>query len=104
ALAGIMEGIERDRGEPAAALAMARRAADLLPRDTGLIADEAMLLAQTGGVAQAETMLFGVSASTADAADLAPVAVDFFTTTRRFDEGKRWLDGEIARAPHDGRL
>jgi Flp pilus assembly protein TadD len=104
ALAGILEGIDLDLGDAAGALAQARRAGQLLPRDFALSADEASLLMRLGRPAEAEQVLMQAAGSGADLDLLAPVLADFWTWSKRFDDGVRFLDGAIARRPADRRL
>ena len=104
ALAGILEGIDLDLGDPAGALALAQRAEQLLPRDFALSADEASILMRLGRSAEAERVLMGAVESGADLDLLAPVLVDFWTWAKRFDEGEQFLAKAIARSPGDRRL
>ncbi len=98
ALAGILEGIELDRGNLPEALALARRAEQLLPRDFALSADEASILMRLNRFPEADTILMQAAASGADLDLLAPVLVDFWTSgpgvIRGVDE--RFFDRAIA--------
>jgi tetratricopeptide (TPR) repeat protein len=104
ALSGILEGIELDLGDPAAALEQARRAGQLLPRDFALSADEASLLIRLGRFAEAEKVLMQAAGSSADLDLLAPVLSEFWKATKRFGEGEEFLARAIARHPGDQRL
>jgi Flp pilus assembly protein TadD len=103
-LAGILEGIDLDLGDLEGALALARRAQELLPRDAALSADEASVLLRLGRFSEAEKLL-AVSSSSGNDLDLvAPVLVDFWTQSKRVDEGERLLARAIARNPADRRI
>lgn len=104
ALAGILEGIELDMGDPQGALALARRAGDLLPRDYALTADEASILMRLGRPSETEHVLMKAVGSGADLDLLAPVLADFWSWTKRFEEGELFLGKAIARRPGDLRL
>jgi tetratricopeptide (TPR) repeat protein len=104
ALAGVLEGVDLDMGDLEGALALARRAAALLPADFATSADEASILIRLGRFDEAGAILTRASASGADLDMLAPVFSDLWTRTRKFDEGLRFLDGAIARNPRDRRL
>jgi hypothetical protein len=102
-LAGIAEEIDDDLGDTAAALDDARRAAALQPRSYALSADQAIKLSRLGRYGEAETLLKDTARECPprDRALMAPAFADLYTRTLRFDEGRRYLDGEIARAPAD---
>jgi tetratricopeptide (TPR) repeat protein len=104
ALAGVLEGVDLDMGDLEGALALARRAAALLPADFATSADEASILIRLGRFDEAGAILTRASASGADLDMLAPVFSDLWTRTRKFDEGLHFLDGAIARNPRDRRL
>jgi tetratricopeptide (TPR) repeat protein len=104
ALAGVLEGIEMDRGEIEAALALARRAAELLPRDYAMEADEASILMRLGRYGQAEAALLPAAGSGPDLDLVAPVLAGLWTKTKRIGDGIRFLDGRIADWPGDMRL
>lgn len=104
ALAGILEGIDLDLGNTAGALALAQRAGRLLPRDFALSADEASILIRLGRSEDAERVLMKAVGSGADLDLLAPVLADFWTWSKRFDEGERFLAEALARRPADRRL
>ncbi len=104
ALSGILEGIDLDLGDLDGALALSRRAEELIPRDFATAADEASILMRLGRFGEAEKILSRASTSTSDLNNLAPVLADFWTRTRRFDDGKRFMDNAIAARPQDRRL
>ena len=104
ALAGILEGIELDRGDTEGALKLARRAAELLPRDFALSADEASILIRLGRFDEAEAILMTASRSGADLDLLMPVLRDFWGRTKRLRDGIGFLDRELASRPSDRRL
>ena len=104
ALAGILEEIDLDRGDLPGALALARRAAELLPRDFALDADEASILARMGQAAAAEKIILQTVGSGADWDVAAPILADFWTRTKRFDQGRRFFDRAVASRPEDRRL
>ncbi len=103
-LAGILEGIDGDRGDAAGALAMARRAEDLLPRDFALSADEASILMRLGRLPEAGALLMRAAGSGADMDLLAPVLADYWTRAARPGEGIGFLAAALAREPGDRRL
>jgi tetratricopeptide (TPR) repeat protein len=104
ALAGILEGIDLDLGDLKGALKLAHRAELMLPRDFAPAADEASVLMRLGRFAEAERVLLRSVESGADLAQLAPVFAEFWTRTRRFEDGRRFFDGAIAQRPGDQRL
>jgi tetratricopeptide (TPR) repeat protein len=103
-LAGILEGIDLDLGDLEGALALARRAEELLPADFATSADEASILMRLGRFPEAEAILSRAAASGADVDLLAPVMADFWTRAQRTGEGKRFLEAAIAENPRDLRL
>ncbi len=105
-LAKIAEEIDDDLGDVAGALADARRAQELQPENFALATDEAIKLSRLGRYGEAEVLLkrTAASAPARDAAAMAPAFADLYTRTRRFDEGRRYLDAEIARQPGDESL
>ncbi len=103
-LAGILEGIDLDLGDLEGALALARRAEELLPADFATSADEASILVRLGRIPEAEALLGRASSSGADIDLLAPVMADFWTRAQRTGEGKRFLEAAIAENPRDLRL
>ena len=104
ALAGILEGVDLDRGDIEGALAQARRAESLLPQDYAISADEASILIRLGRFGEAETILTEAVKTGADLDLLAPVLVDLWTKTRRFADGENFIGAAIARRPDDPRL
>ena len=105
-LAKIEEDIDDDMGDLAGALAQARRARGLQPDNFALAVDEAIKLSRLGRFGEAEALLRSTSASCPprDRAAMAPAYADFYTRTRRFEEGRRYLDGEILGRPADESL
>jgi tetratricopeptide (TPR) repeat protein len=103
ALAGILEGIELDTGNLDGALAEARRAAGLLPRDYALSADQASILIRLGRLDEAGDILMAAARTGADLDLIGPVLVEYWTRSRRFADGESFLDGAIARRPGDTR-
>jgi tetratricopeptide (TPR) repeat protein len=102
-LAKIEEEIDDDRDDLAGALAQARRAEELQPRSFALATDEAIKLSRMGRFDEAEGLL-RLTAKGCDPRDLAamaPAFADLFTRTRRFEEGRRYLDEEISLRPGD---
>ncbi len=99
----IEEGVDDDLGDVAGALADAGRSAQLQPRSFALATDEAIKLSRLGRYAEAEKLLGGAAASASprDLAAMAPAYADLFTRTRRFEEGRRYLDREISLRPSD---
>lgn len=104
ALAGILEGIDLDTGDAAGALMFARRVEQLLPRDYALSADEASILIRLGRAPEAGKVLMEAAGSGADLDLLAPVLANYWTWTKRFDEGEQFLDRAIASHPGDRTL
>jgi len=104
ALAGILEGIDLDTGDAAGALMFARRVEQLLPRDFALSADEASILIRLGRAPEAGKVLMEAAGSGADLDLLAPVLANYWTWTKRFDEGEQFLDRAIASHPGDRTL
>jgi tetratricopeptide (TPR) repeat protein len=104
ALAGILEGIDLDRDNLTGALALARHAKELLPRDFALDADEASILARLGRSDEAEKILLQSIGHDTDWDLAGPILADFWTRTKRFDEGRRFFDHAVAQRPEDRRL
>jgi tetratricopeptide (TPR) repeat protein len=104
ALAGILEGILADQGQLKEALAMAQKAEGLLPREFALGADEATLLIRLGRYDEARSVLMRTAGSGADLDMLAPVFSDYWTRTKNYSEGIRYLGDAIGRRPGDARL
>jgi tetratricopeptide (TPR) repeat protein len=105
-LAKIEEEIDDDMGDVAGALAQARRAQELQPMNFTLATDEVIKLSRLGRYGEAESLLNQTAAASSpgEVASMAPAFSDFFTRTKRFDEGKRYLDAEISRRPADESL
>jgi Flp pilus assembly protein TadD len=104
ALAGILEGIDLDRGDFEAALALATRARQLVPPDFATAADVASILMSLGRFDEADGILIRAAGSGADLDNLAPVLADFWIRTKRFDDGRGFLDRAIAVSPRDRRI
>ena len=106
ALAKIEEDVDDDLGDVGGALSQSRRAQELQPRNFALAADEAIKLSRLGRFDEAEKLLnqTAMSCTPRDRAAMAPAFADFFTRTKRFEDGRRYLDGEIARRPGDQSL
>jgi len=105
-LAKIAEDVDDDLGDVEGALAEARRAQDLEPRNFALVTDEAIKLSRLGRYGEAERILKSTAASSTarDRAAMAPAFADLYTRMRRFDEGRRYLDREVAGRPSDMNL
>jgi tetratricopeptide (TPR) repeat protein len=103
ALAGILEGIDLDRGDADAALLQAKRAADLLPRDFALSADLASVLMRLGRFDEAGSILMR-SSSGPDLDLMLPVLDQFWSRTKRLQEGIEFIDTVLANRPSDLRL
>lgn len=104
ALDGILEDIDLDLGDLTGALALARRAGELLPRDFALDADEASILTRLGRFDEAEKILLQSVGRGADWDLAGPVLADFWTRTKRFDDGRRFFDEAVSQRPGDRRL
>ncbi len=105
-LAKTEEEIDDDMGDLGGALAEARRAQDLQPRNFALATDEAIKLSRLGRYKEAEGLLnqTATSSSPGEVAWMAPAYSDVFTRTGRLEEGRRYLDEEISRRPDDESL
>jgi predicted Zn-dependent protease len=105
-LAKTEEEIDDDMGDLEGALAEARRAQDLQPRNFALATDEAIKLSRLGRYKEAEGLLnqTATSSSPGEVAWMAPAYYDVFTGTGRLEECRRYLDQEISRRPDDESL
>jgi tetratricopeptide (TPR) repeat protein len=105
-LAKISEDIDDDLGDVAGALSEARRAESLQPRNFALATDEAIKLSRLRRYGEAEALLRATARKCPprDRLMMAPAFADLFTRTGRFDEGRRYLDDEIAGARTDESL
>jgi tetratricopeptide (TPR) repeat protein len=103
ALAGILEGIDLDRGDADGALLQAKRAAELLPPDFALSADLASVLMKLGRFDEAGSILMRAS-SGADLDLMLPVLDQFWSRTKRLQEGIAFVDRMLAGRPNDLRL
>jgi len=99
----IAEGVDDDLGDVAAALAQARRAQELQPPNFALVTDAAIKLSRLGRFEEAERFLNQAYASAAprDRVAMVPAYADFYARTKRFEDGRRFLDREIAADPAD---
>ena len=104
ALAAIEEEIDTALGDIAGALVQVRRAAQLLPTDLSLFADEASLLAQIGQYEEAEKILQKAERVTGASEKIAPSFAALYSRMKRFAESRATLDRVIARHPADGKL
>jgi tetratricopeptide (TPR) repeat protein len=105
-LAKLAEGIDDDLGDVEASLAEAARCAELQPSNFALGSDRAIKLSRLGRYQEARALLDTTAASCneRDRAAMAPAYADLFTRSKNFDEGIRYLDGEISRRPSDRSL
>ncbi len=102
----IQEEIDDDLGDVAGALSQAQRARDLQPKNFALATDVAIKLSRLGRFDEAERLLreTAVSCPPRDLAAMAPAFADLFTRTKRFEDGRRYLDAEITQRPGDASL
>ncbi|HEY5226998.1 MAG TPA: tetratricopeptide repeat protein, partial [Opitutaceae bacterium] len=102
-LAKIGEGVDDDLGDLEGALGEARRAEELEPWSYALPTDEAIKLSRLERYAEAEEVLKFTAAlcNPRDLAAMAPAFADFYTRTRRLQDGIRYLDIELLGAPSD---
>jgi tetratricopeptide (TPR) repeat protein len=105
-LARIAEDIDDDRGDLEGALAEAQRGETLQPWSYALPADVAIKLSRLGRYEEAEKVLRNTSllCDPRDRAAIAPAFADLFTRTKRFADGRRYLDAEIASRGTDTSL
>jgi tetratricopeptide (TPR) repeat protein len=101
AIAGILEGIDLNLGDMNGALALSLQVQEKLPRDYAAAADRATILMMLGRFDEAGKVLAQASGSGADLDNLVPVLSDFWSRTKRLDEGRRFLEAAIARRPGD---
>ena len=102
----IASGIDDDRGDANAALAHARKAEQLRPRDFTLATDEAVRLMRLNKATDAESLLRETAraSSERERALMAPAFADLFARTGRLAEGRTYLDDEISKNPGDEAL
>jgi thioredoxin-like negative regulator of GroEL len=100
-LAKLGEELDDEAGDLAGALAQARRAQTLQPANFALAGDEAIKLSRLGRFDEAERLLqkTALTCTLRDRALLAPAFADLFTRTKRFADGRKFFDAEIARQP-----
>jgi len=105
-LAKTQEDLDDDLGDLAGALADTRRAQELQPASFALATDEAIKLSRLGRYAESEQLLVRTAsaAGPADAASMAPAFADLYVRTKRYEDGRRYIDREIARRPSDASL
>jgi hypothetical protein len=100
-LAGLLEGIDSDRGDWVAALGDARRVEALMPAEAGLIDDEASVLVRLKRYDDARTAL----SRTADPSGaFAPVWTDYFEATQRWSEADAYFSDQFKAHPRDSSL
>jgi len=97
------EDLDDELGDLAGALADAHEAQALQPRSYALGSDEAIKLSRLGRYGEAERLLRDTQSrcTPRDMAAMAPAFSDLFVRTKRFDEGRRYLEGSIALFPGD---
>ncbi len=105
-LVKIEEELEDQAGDLEAALAASRRAQQLQPSNPALAGDEAIKLSRLGRYEEAEQLLRRTlsGCSPRDRSLIAPAFGVLFTRSGRFEEGRRFLDAEIARQSGDPSL
>ena len=105
-LAHVAAGIADDLGDAAGALALARRSRQLQSDNFALACDEALRLAHLGRVAEAEKMLREKAGqvSARDRVLMAPAFTNFFLQTKRYADGRAYLESELEREPGDRTL
>ncbi len=105
-LVRIEEDVDDDRGDLVAALSAARRAQELQPWSYALPADVAIKLSRLGRYEEAEGILRQTekACTPRDRAAMAPAFADLFQRTKRYEEGRRYLDQEISQSPADPSL
>jgi len=101
ALSGILEGIDLNLGDMKGALALSVQVEEMLPRDYATAADRATILMMLGRYDEAGKILSQASGSGADLDNLAPALCDYWSRTKRFDEGRQFLKAAIAGRPGD---
>ena len=97
----IASGIDDDVGDATAAVAHARKAEQLQPRDFTLETDEAVRLMRLNDTADAERLLreTALASSEKERALMAPAFADLFTRTARLAEGRAYLNDEVSKNP-----
>jgi len=83
------------------ALALSVQVEEMLPRDYATAADRATILMMLGRYDEAGKILSQASGSGADLDNLAPALCDYWSRTKRFDEGRQFLKAAIAGRPGD---
>jgi tetratricopeptide (TPR) repeat protein len=102
----LAEDVDDDRGDLAAALADARAAERLQPRNFALATDEAIKLSRLGRTRESQALLQATArgCSPRDRALMAPAFADLYARTGRFAEGRRYLAAECAELPAEASL
>ncbi len=101
-----LEDIEDQKGDLNAALALSVRAQEVQPLSYALAADEAIKRSRLGRYDEARAILDRTAATCTqrDLALMAPAYADLFSRTRRFDEGRRYLEKLLQARPGDMEL
>ena len=102
----ILEDIEDQRGNVDAALALSMRAQQVQPQSYALAADEAIKRSRLGHYDEAKAILdrTAVTCSPRDLALMAPAYADLYSRSRRFAEGRAYLDRLVFGRPGDPSL
>ncbi|HVT73184.1 MAG TPA: tetratricopeptide repeat protein [Lacunisphaera sp.] len=103
-LHAIAEGLALDAGDPERALAEARQAAALLPRDLALAGDEASLLSQLGRFDEAAAILDEAARHKVDPRRLVPMRAALEIRRHRYDTARAIFDRALADHPEDHKL
>jgi tetratricopeptide (TPR) repeat protein len=105
-LAKLEENINDALGDIPGAWAAVRRARELQPYYYVLAVDEAIKLSRLERYGEAENLLKETAAACRprDLAAVGQALADLYIRTRRWDEGRRFFDGMIARQPTDLKL
>lgn len=100
-LARLAIDLADELGDLAEAEAEIVRAQGLQPDNFALHGDKAIKLARLGRFAEAEKILLATAAGCdeRDLMKLTPALADFYTRTKRQDDGRRWFDQALVRYP-----